>query len=94
MDKSILALKVYALREKGLNFVDIAKTIGDMSAAEAGVLWVHAEESRKRFKNREIVVYRKRLNLKKREPKPKKMTDQEIADMFTARGKITGWTVK
>ena len=94
MDKNTKALKVFALREKGLNFIDIAKTIGGMSASEAGSLWVYAEESRKKYQAREKVVYRKRLNPIKPPPKPKKMTDQQIADMFTERGKITGWTVK
>lgn len=57
-------VKVYTLHEKGLNFIEIAKLLG-MTAQEASRMWVKADIVKTAFKEREKVVYRKRLSTSK-----------------------------
>ncbi|AWD92021.1 hypothetical protein KNT86_gp094 [Enterobacteria phage vB_EcoM_IME341] len=60
MDK----IKVHFLHESGMNFIDIAKKIGG-TARDMAKAWAEVENAKAKFKAREKVVYRKRLNNKK-----------------------------
>ncbi|AHY25434.1 hypothetical protein PS2_192 [Serratia phage PS2] len=86
MDK--LAVQVWTMKQKDLSFVEIAEVLG-IKPSECGVLWVRAEEARKRFKNREKIVYRSRINVKKVEKaKPKSLVSLRDAAL------MKGWNVK
>ncbi|QFR56134.1 hypothetical protein CPT_Muldoon_183 [Serratia phage Muldoon] len=87
MDK--LAVKVWTMKQKDLSFIEIAEALS-ITPAECGVLWVRAEEARKRFKNREKIVYRSRINVKKveRKAKPKSLVSLRDAAL------MKGWNVK
>lgn len=66
MDNVNLCLLVQLLREEqNMTWVDIAKSTGCGNAKDAALLYLKAVEARNSFKNREKVVYRKRLNIKK-----------------------------
>lgn len=71
MDKQ-KALMVYMLREdKGMNFVDIARTLGGISGQEAAKAWLMVKDAREAHANREKVVYRKRhINKNRKKVKP------------------------
>lgn len=61
-----MCLLVQLLREEqNMTWVDIAKSTGCGNAKDAALLYLKAVEARNSFKNREKVVYRKRLNVKK-----------------------------
>lgn len=61
-----MCLLVQLLREEqNMTCVDIAKSTGCGNAKDAALLYLKAVEARNSFKNREKVVYRKRLNVKK-----------------------------
>lgn len=55
------ALKIHMMHEQGVTFMDIAKQFG-ISAKEAMQNWMAVEKAREKSKNRERIVYRKRLN--------------------------------
>lgn len=55
------ALKIHMMHESGTTFMDIGKQFG-ISAKEAMQEWMTVEKAREKAKNRERVVYRKRLN--------------------------------
>lgn len=61
MDK----IKVHFLHESGLNFIEIAKKLGG-TAKDMAKAWVDVEQAKAKFKAKEKVVYRKRLNNKVR----------------------------
>lgn len=65
-------LQIHQLRERGLHWVDIAKSVGGVSAFDACVIWMEVEEKRSEFKNREPVIYRSRLNPKNKVDKSKR----------------------
>ena len=71
MDKQ-KALMVYMLREdKGMNFVDIARTVGGISGQEAAKAWLMVKDAREAYANREKVVYRKHhINKNRKKIKP------------------------
>lgn len=54
------ALKIHLMHESGTAFIDIAKQFG-ISAKEAMQEWIKVEKAKERAKNRERIVYRKRL---------------------------------
>lgn len=68
-----LSIIIYTLKEDyGLNFVDIARKIGNGTCAQdVSRLWIHAKEAKENFDKKEKIVYRKRINVKK----PKKSID-------------------
>lgn len=55
------ALKIHMLHEQGITFMDIGKQFG-ISAKEAMQNWMVVEKAREKSKNRERIIYRKRLN--------------------------------
>lgn len=55
------ALKIHMMHESGITFMDIGKQFG-ISAKEAMQNWLAVEKAREKAKNRERIVYRKRLN--------------------------------
>ncbi|ADI55500.1 hypothetical protein [Escherichia phage IME08] len=61
MDK----IKVHFLHESGMNFIDIAKKIGG-TARDMAKAWTEVENAKAKFKAKEKIVYRKRLNNKVR----------------------------
>ncbi|QPI13311.1 hypothetical protein [Salmonella phage vB_SalM_ABTNLsp5] len=61
MDK----IKAHFLHESGMNFIEIAKVLGG-TAKEMAKAWVNVEQAKVKFKAKEKVVYRKRLNNKVR----------------------------
>lgn len=60
MDK----VKVHFLHETGMTFIEIAKVLGG-TAKEMAKAWVDVEQAKAKFKAKEKIVYRKRLNNKK-----------------------------
>ncbi|ADO19533.1 hypothetical protein [Escherichia phage UPEC01] len=60
MDK----VKVHFLHESGMTFIEIAKVLGG-TAKEMAKAWVDVEQAKAKFKAKEKIVYRKRLNNKK-----------------------------
>ncbi|QWQ55952.1 hypothetical protein [Escherichia phage P479] len=60
MDK----VKVHFLHESGMTFIEIAKVLGG-TAKEMAKAWVDVEQAKAKFKTKEKIVYRKRLNNKK-----------------------------
>lgn len=60
MDK----VKVHFLHESGMNFIEIARKIGE-SAKDVAKAWAEVENAKTKFKAKEKVVYRKRLINKK-----------------------------
>lgn len=60
MDK----VKVHFLHESGMTFIEIAKVLGG-TAKEMAKAWVDVEHAKAKFKAKEKIVYRKRLNNKK-----------------------------
>ena len=60
MDK----VKVHFLNESGMTFIEIAKVLGG-TAKEMAKAWVDVEQAKAKFKAKEKIVYRKRLNNKK-----------------------------
>ncbi|XAO54343.1 DNA primase-helicase subunit [Yersinia phage vB_YenM_P8] len=60
MDK----VKVHFLHESGMTFIEIAKVLGG-TAKEMAKAWVDVERAKAKFKAKEKIVYRKRLNNKK-----------------------------
>lgn len=57
-------VKAHFLHESGMNFIEIAKLLGG-TAKEMSKAWVEVEKAKEKFKTKEKVVYRKRLNNKK-----------------------------
>lgn len=54
------------MHESGKTFIEIARELG-CSAKDVAVLWAKAQTAKDKFKNREKIVYRKRLiNKRKR----------------------------
>ena len=54
------AIKIHMMHESGTTFIDIAKEF-NISAKEAMQEWMKVEKAKECAKNRERVVYRKRL---------------------------------
>lgn len=54
-------LKMFALKESGLSFKDIARQIGGLSAQDVSDAVVDVQIARSKLKERVKVVYRKRL---------------------------------
>lgn len=54
------ALQAHLMHESGKDFQEIAKVL-DITPAEAAKLWVSVEKAHEHFKQKEKVVYRKRL---------------------------------
>ncbi|WWS24686.1 hypothetical protein vBKpnAMK4_00502 [Klebsiella phage vB_Kpn_AM_K4] len=54
------ALQAHLMHESGKDFQEIARAL-DITPAEAAKLWVSVEKAHERFKQKEKVVYRKRL---------------------------------
>lgn len=55
-------IEVHFLHESGMSFMDIGKKLG-ITAVAAAKLWVKADIARENAKNKERVVYRKRLTV-------------------------------
>lgn len=55
-------IKVHMMHECGESFKDIAKAIGGMSAYDAALMYTKVEVAKEKTKNKEKVVYRKRLS--------------------------------
>ncbi|AIX12170.1 hypothetical protein ACQ46_gp254 [Citrobacter phage Moon] len=55
-------IKVHMMHECGESFKDIAKAIGGMSAYDAALMYTKVESLREKAKNKEKIVYRKRLS--------------------------------
>lgn len=55
-------IKVHMMHESGESFKDIAKTLGGMSAYDAALMFTKVEVAKEKAKNKEKVVYRKRLS--------------------------------
>lgn len=54
------ALQAHLMHESGKDFQEIARAL-DITPAEAAKLWVSVEKAHEWFKQKEKVVYRKRL---------------------------------
>lgn len=64
-------IEVHFMHESGMSFIEIGKKL-DITAVAAAKLWVKADIARENAKNKERVVYRKRLTVtgkKKRQTK-------------------------
>lgn len=59
---SINKVKIHFLREQGKHFVELAQMFGG-TAKEMASICIEVEEKRNKFKNKEKVVYKKRINL-------------------------------
>lgn len=55
---------IYTLRESGMHFFDIAKKVGG-TAKEIASVYLEVASRRKDYNEREKVVYRKRMKVKK-----------------------------
>lgn len=55
-------IQVHFMHESGMSFMDIGKKL-NISAAEAAKLWVKTDIAHENAKNKERVVYRKRLTV-------------------------------
>lgn len=57
-----LEIKVHFLHETGHSFIDIGRKLG-INAITAAKMWVKVDIARENAKNKERVVYRKRLTV-------------------------------
>lgn len=94
-----IAVEIHFQYESGLSFEDIAKSRG-MSPKEVAQLYVSAKIAEDKFRNREPVVYRKRLVVKKAAGKPK-VEPKKKSDIVNAKMSALsqaaidkGWKVK
>ncbi|QQG32289.1 hypothetical protein CkP1_0197 [Citrobacter phage CkP1] len=55
-------IKVHMMHEMGESFKDIARKLGGMSAYDAALMYTKVEVAKEKAKNKEKVVYRKRLS--------------------------------
>lgn len=58
---SLDKIKIHMMAKSGILFVDIAKQLGG-SAKDLAKIFVEVEERQRKFKSREKIVYRKRIN--------------------------------
>ncbi|WJZ28081.1 hypothetical protein NCTGTJJY_CDS0202 [Serratia phage 92A1] len=91
------AVEVHFLYESGTSFDEIARSLG-ISPKEAAQLYVSAKVAEDKYKNKEPVVYRKRLIVKqkpqkrrqKTEPAKRSMTNEQL-NAFMQAAKEKGW---